>query len=74
MLALARATELRGCSDLPTILDFLSPDCPSASDPEGLTAYDVAYLKGLYSVNPEANLSAQRSEIGSRILREVSAH
>jgi hypothetical protein len=74
MLALARATELKGCSDLPTILDFLSPDCPSASDPGGLTAYDVAYLKGLYSVDPEANLSAQRSEIGSRILREVAAH
>jgi hypothetical protein len=74
MLSLARATELKGCSELPTILDFLSPDCPTTADPEGLTAYDVAYLKGLYSVDPEENLSAQRSEIGSRILREVAAH
>jgi hypothetical protein len=73
MLALARAADTKGCSELPTILDFLDPDCPSAADPSGLTAYDVAYLKGLYSVNPEANLAAQRSEIGSRILKMTAA-
>lgn len=72
MLSLARASDLKGCSALPTILDFLSPDCPAGPDPDGLTAYDVAYLKGLYSVDPEANLLAQRSEIGSRILREIA--
>jgi hypothetical protein len=74
MLSLARANDLMGCSQLPTILDFLSPECPATADPEGLTAYDVAYLKGLYSVDPEANLLAQRSEIGSFILRAVAAH
>jgi hypothetical protein len=74
MLGLSRANGLKGCSELPTILDFLSPDCLSGADPDGLTAYDVAYLKGLYSVDPEANLLAQRSEIGSRILRDVPAH
>jgi len=73
MLGLARAADLKGCSALPTILDFLSPDCPASGDPEGLTAYDVAYLKGLYSTDPEQLLAAQRSEIGSRILREVPA-
>jgi hypothetical protein len=72
MLSLARANELKGCSALPTILDFLSQDCPSAADPDGLTAYDVAYLKGLYSTDPEANLAAQRSEIGSWILKTVA--
>ncbi|HZZ30736.1 MAG TPA: hypothetical protein VFE10_01990 [Phenylobacterium sp.] len=73
MLSLAHASQIKGCSALPTILDFLNPDCPAASDPPGLTRYDVAYLKGLYSINPEEHLSAQRSEIGSRILREVAA-
>jgi hypothetical protein len=72
MLGLAQATQVKGCSQLPTILDFLNPDCPSAADPDGLTAYDVAYLKGLYSVDPEANLAAQRSEIGSRIIRTIT--
>jgi hypothetical protein len=73
MLSLAHASQVKGCSELPTILDFLNPDCPAAADPPGLTRYDVAYLKGLYSINPEEHLSAQRSEIGSRILREVAA-
>jgi hypothetical protein len=73
MLSLARASLPKGCSELPTILDFLNPDCPAAADPQGLTRYDVAYLKGLYSINPEEYAAAQRSEIGSRILREVAA-
>jgi hypothetical protein len=73
MLSLAHAIQAKGCSELPTILDFLNPDCPAAADPPGLTSYDVAYLKGLYSTNPEQYLAAQRSEIGSRILRDVSA-
>ena len=73
MLSLAHATRVKGCSDLETILDFLNPDCPAGADPAGLTRYDVAYLKGLYSIDPQEHLSAQRSEIGSRILREIAA-
>jgi hypothetical protein len=73
MLSLAHAAEVKGCSDLETILDFLNPDCPAGADPPGLTRYDVAYLKGLYSIDPQEYLAAQRSEIGSRILREIAA-
>lgn len=73
MLSLAHASQVAGCSELPTVLDFLNPDCPATADPPGLSRYDIAYLKGLYSINPEERLSAQRSEIGSRILREVAA-
>jgi hypothetical protein len=74
MMSLARASLIKGCSPLPTILDFLNPDCPAtATDPPGLTRYDVAYLKGLYSIDPQEYAAAQRSEIGSRILREVAA-
>jgi hypothetical protein len=73
MLSLARANLVKGCSELPTILDFLNPDCPAAADPRGLTRYDVAYLKGLYSIDPQEYAAAQRSEIGSRILRETAA-
>jgi hypothetical protein len=72
MLSLAHATQVKGCSALPTVLDFLNPDCPANADPAGLTPYDVAYLKGLYSIDPREYLAAQRSEIGSRILREIT--
>lgn len=73
MLSLAHGSQAAGCSALETILDFLNPDCPAAADPPGLTRYDVAYLKGLYSVDPQEYRAAQRSEIGSRILREIAA-
>ena len=73
MLSLAHSTPAKSCSELPTILDLLSPTCPANADPPGLTPYDLAYLKGLYSIEPTEFLAAQRSEIGSRILREVAA-
>ena len=73
MLSLARASHASGCSELPTILDFMNSDCPAKSALEEMTVYDVAYLKGLYSIDPEAFLAAQRSEIGSRMMRDLTA-
>jgi hypothetical protein len=73
MLSLARATRATGCSELPTILDAMNPDCQSSAPLTEMTVYDVAYLKGLYSIDPEEFLAAQRSEIGSRMLRDLTA-
>jgi hypothetical protein len=73
MLSLARATRAAGCSELPTILDAMNPDCISAVPLTEMTVYDVAYLKGLYSIDPEEFLAAQRSEIGSRMMRDLTA-
>jgi hypothetical protein len=73
MLSLARASQVSGCSELPSILDFLNPDCRSDIDVEAMTAYDTAYLKGLYSVSPIEYLAAQRSEIAGRMMRELAA-
>jgi hypothetical protein len=71
MRALARARVAAGCDELPTILDALNADCPQA--PNALSAYDVAYLKALYAVNPETFAKAQESDIRDRVLREVRA-
>ncbi len=71
MLSLARGVPPKGCSELPTIVDFLNPDCPSLSDPTGLSAYDVAYLKGLYATNPQQIARFQQGDIGERILRDM---
>jgi hypothetical protein len=74
MLALARGTHLAGCSELPSILDFMNPDCHVKTELTEMTVYDAAYLRGLYSINPEEYLAAQRGEIGSRMIRELTAH
>ena len=72
MQSLAHSPPSKGCSELPTVLDLLNPTCPAAADPQGLTPYDLAYLKGLYAVEPTEYYAAQRSEIGSRILSELA--
>lgn len=73
MLSLAHAAQVSGCSELPSILDFLNTDCHGAADVEAMTAYDTAYLKGLYSVSPIEYLAAQRSEIASRMMHDLAA-
>lgn len=73
MLSLAKSAPATGCSALATILDTLSDGCSAARELTEMTPYDVTYLKGLYSVDPEELLAAQRSEIGSHMLRELGA-
>jgi hypothetical protein len=73
ILTLAHSLPGKTCSELPNIVDFLNPACSAGAEPTGLTPYDRAYLKALYSVEPTEFLAAQRSEIGTRILKELAA-
>jgi hypothetical protein len=70
MLALTR-TSIRGCSQLPSVIDLLSPDCGFAREPHGLTAADTAYLRALYASDLEAKASLARGEIHDRMLRQI---
>lgn len=72
MLSLAHGPAGKSCSELPTILDLLNPACSPDAAPAGLTRFDLAYLKALYSIEPAEFLTAQRSEIGTRIMRELA--
>ncbi|HEY2752403.1 hypothetical protein [Phenylobacterium sp.] len=73
MLSLARLDRVQGCSALPTIVDFLNPDCPPGPDPSGLSQYDAAFLKGLYATDAEQFGRVQRSAIGSRMLHDLES-
>jgi hypothetical protein len=73
MRSLARAERVKGCSELPTIIDFLNPDCPPGRDPSGLSSYDMAFLKGLYATDAEEFSRVQRGDIGSRMLRDLTS-
>jgi hypothetical protein len=52
MLALTHAS-LDDCSELPSIMDLLSASCGSHPPSSVITDADTAFLKALYSVNPE---------------------
>ena len=73
MLSLARPVPQAACTALPSILDALNDECRSSLGVDAMTPYDIAYLKSLYSVDPEDRLEIQKSKMARRIVREVRA-
>ena len=71
ILALSDTGGRRGCSALPSVLDALDPACPSGAPIEALTAYDEAFLKGLYASDPENLVEVGRSAIARSIKRVI---
>jgi hypothetical protein len=72
MLALSQAQSPDDCVRIPSILNYLSPNCPSTGGPEALTAADIAYLKGLYAISPTSLGNLQRSGIITHMNRSLS--
>ena len=73
MLVLSRPGPRAGCSPLPSVLDFLDPDCPSGGSIEGLTAYDEAYLKALYAYRGAESRFFERSAIARRVIKDMQS-
>lgn len=70
MAALAQLDPGADYSANPTILNLFT--APEAARPHELTAWDLAYLQGLYSVTPEAaSATQQHAEITLRMAREL---
>jgi hypothetical protein len=71
MLALSQVRPPDGCQEMPTILNLLVPDCSRATG--ALTAADIAYLKGLYKMTPNAKAFGQRDEIRYQMKKALGA-
>lgn len=65
MLALTQLNSLDACQELPSIVNLLAPGCDQTV--EGVTANDLAYLRGLYKMDAGKNLVSQRNEIADRM-------
>ena len=72
-LALSHTGRRTGCSPLPSVLDALDPACAAETPIETLTAYDEAFLKGLYATDPENLGDVQRNSIAREIHRATRA-
>jgi hypothetical protein len=70
VLALSHAQSLDECGTLPTILDLFAAKCGDRSAPGGWTPNDLAYLKGLYSMDPEGELFMEKGAIADRMTDE----
>lgn len=62
-LALAQTPVAETCDDAETILNLMNPACPATRRPVALTRQDVAYLRALYRINPEATPLMQRGAL-----------
>jgi hypothetical protein len=71
MITLSRARSLDKCSELPSIIDLLSPACADRARPQSLTAADAAFLKALYRASLDVNLNIEEANIRNEMLTEL---
>jgi hypothetical protein len=69
LLALSQVSGLDGCQALPSIADMLAPGCEK--ERRSLTAGDLGYLRGLYSMGPGRNLRGQEDAIAFAMQRQL---
>lgn len=70
LVALSQVDTPDACLPIASIINLLAPGC--ANIPDGLSEYDLAYLRGLYHMHPALDWRIQRQEIISRIEQETS--
>jgi len=73
MLVLSRSTSPDTCSQLPSIIDLLAPNCGESEKPGRVTAGDLAFLRALYSINLEAPLDLEQSTIEADMMRQFKS-
>jgi hypothetical protein len=72
LLALAQIGSLDDCRPLPSIANMMAPACERKST--SITANDLAYLHGLYSMNPDMLLLVtQKNDIAERMAQALGA-
>jgi hypothetical protein len=71
-LALAQTPVAEACDQAVTILNLMNPACPPEQRPAALTEADLAYLRALYSSDPEAGERLQRGNIVQHMTNELT--
>jgi hypothetical protein len=72
VLALTQARTLQGCSQLPSIMDLLTPGCGADKKPDQVTAGDLAFLRALYATDLETPVAIEQSDLENAMVREFS--
>jgi hypothetical protein len=72
LLALTQLNSLDACQELPSIVNMLAPGCDQKV--AALSGSDLAYLRGLYKMNPDMYLVVQQNEIADRMSQLLSGH
>ncbi|MDE1148213.1 MAG: hypothetical protein PW843_16565 [Azospirillaceae bacterium] len=73
MLALTRPALTDQCAPLSSILDLFKENCATTDKARALSPADKAYLEGLYTMDPRALGTFQRSSIVGHIVDSLGA-
>ncbi len=71
LLALAQLNSPDVCQELPSIVNMFAPSCERTAT--SLAEADLAYLRGLYGMNPDQYLVYQKNEIADT-MKETWGH
>jgi hypothetical protein len=74
MLALGQGQYYDVCQPVPTITNFLAPDCADNRKPAALTDIDVTYLKGLYAMSPGGTYTGERASIAYEMKKDLGGY
>ncbi|HWC62043.1 MAG TPA: hypothetical protein VG501_00365, partial [Rhizomicrobium sp.] len=67
MLALSQTQSFDACKPMPSITNLISPSCDPELKPKAITDTDLAFLRGVYTMDPGANLEQQQNHIAGTI-------
>jgi hypothetical protein len=67
MLALSQTQSFDTCKPMPSITNLISPSCDAELKPKAITDTDLALLRGVYTMDPGANVEQQQNHIASEI-------
>ena len=65
LMALTQARAFARCQAAPSIANLMAADCADALQPDGLTAGDLAWMRGLYHMSADAARKADELDLAS---------
>jgi len=72
MLALTQLNSLDTCQQLTSIVNMLAPNCDQKAD--GITGFDLAYLRGLYRMAPDGDYLGERASIAFEMKKDLGGY
>jgi hypothetical protein len=71
MVALSQTENFTPCEQLPSISSLMTPNCGTSGLVNAITATDVAYLKGVYTMDSGGSAIVQRGGIAGEVRKSL---
>jgi hypothetical protein len=74
MLSLARTTSFDTCQPVTSISNLFAVACGDGKSTDKISDSDLAYLHGIYSIDPRTSFQTQKDEIAYQMKKGVTLH